>query len=418
MKRILMISELFYPTNRIGAIRPSKICKFLIEKGYYVDVITAYPSDGIYNSEHCKVYPINKALSNNNAPAKSVQLVKSNGKFMNYLRYLKRNFSSYCSSRKYAKKAIALFENGTLNAENYDACFTTYGPVSSVLIGLELKCKYHIKNWICDFRDPMITKMRSVFLFPIYNNLQNKACKYADKIIAVSDGYLKRICNGRYAEKSYMIPNGYDPSDIPDMPSAKTDGILHFVYAGALYEGRRKITPLFRALRELADEGKIDIEKICFDYAGSDFLFLNEQAKSCNMSEILKNHGVLARAECLDLQNSAGFLVLCTWNNRGEEGVFPGKFLEYMLFNKPIIALVDGNLANSEVARVMREGEFGIACETAGGEKDYAELKSYIQKQYQLFSAEKAIEFAPEKEVLNRYNYDYIMRQIEELIYE
>ena len=418
MKRILVISELFYPTNRIGALRPSKICKFLIEKGYYVDVITAYPSEGIYHSEHCKVYPINKTLSNDNISAESVQHVKSNGRLINYLRYLKRNLSSYRSSRKYAKKAIALFENGTLNTENYGACFTTYGPVSSVLIGLELKRKYNIKNWICDFRDPMITKMRSVFLFPIYKNLQNKACKYADKIIAVSDGYLKRICNGRYADKSYMIPNGYDPSDMPDILSERTDGLLHFTYVGALYEGKRKITPLFHALRELADEGKIAVEKICFDYAGSDFMFLNEQAKSYNMPDILKNHGKLSRADCLALQKAADFLVLCTWNNRGEEGVFPGKFLEYMLFNKPIIALVDGNLANSEVARVMREGEFGIACETAGGEKDYAELKSYIQKQYQLFSVEKAIEFAPEKEVLNRYNYDNIMRQIEELIYE
>lgn len=418
MKRILIISELFYPTNRIGALRPSKICKFLIERGYNVDVITAYPSEGIYHSEHGKVYPINKTLSNDNISAESVQHVKSNGRLINYLRYLKRNLSSYRSSRKYAKKAIALFENGTLNTENYGACFTTYGPVSSVLIGLELKRKYNIKNWICDFRDPMITKMRSVFLFPIYKNLQNKACKYADKIIAVSDGYLKRICNGRYADKSYMIPNGYDPSDMPDILSERTDGLLHFTYVGALYEGKRKITPLFRALRELADEGKIAVEKICFDYAGSDFMFLNEQAKSYNMPDILKNHGKLSRADCLALQKAADFLVLCTWNNRGEEGVFPGKFLEYMLFNKPIIALVDGNVSNSEVACVMREGKFGIACEAAGGEKDYSALKAYIENQYSLFEQNKSLDFAPSQKVLNRYNYENIIRRIEELIYE
>lgn len=416
MKRILVISELFYPTNRIGALRPSKICKFLIEKGYYVDVITAYPSEGIYHSEHCKVYPINKTLSNDNISAESVQHVKSNGRLINYLRYLKRNLSSYRSSRKYAEKAIALFENGTLNTENYGACFTTYGPVSSVLIGLELKRKYNIKNWICDFRDPMITKMRSVFLFPIYKNLQNKACKYADKIIAVSDGYLKRICNGRYADKSYMIPNGYDPSDMPDILSERTDGLLHFTYVGALYEGKRKITPLFRALRELADEGKINIEKICFDYAGSDFMFLNEQAKSYNMPDILKNHGKLSRADCLALQKVADFLVLCTWNNRGEEGVFPGKFLEYMLFNKPIIALVDGNLANSEVAQVIREGSLGIAYEQANGEADFKALKDYIKNAYHSFFKNGRADFEPSVEVAERYNWDRLILKIEEIL--
>lgn len=415
MKRILIISELFYPKNAIGALRPTKIRKYLTEKGYTVDVITKSfaEKDRIENGQ---IWRINAVADTSGGVAAALH--SSDKGLLKELKHAKRTLISIKSSKCYCHDIMRFINTHPVPISEYDAVFTTFGPVSSILIGLALKMRYPKIKWLCDFRDPMVVEEVSVFLKPYMRALQNRACRAADKIIAVSDGYLKRICNGRYADKSYMIPNGYDPSDIPDMPSAKTDGILHFVYAGALYEGKRKITPLFRALRELSDEGKIDIEKICFDYAGKDFRFLCEQAKIYNLNGIVKSYGMLSRAECLELQNLADFLVLCTWNDRGEEGVFPGKFLEYMLFNKPIIALVNGNLANSEVACVMREGKFGIACEAAVGEKDYTELKSYIQKQYQLFSAEKTLEFAPEKEVLNRYNYENIIRQIEELIYE
>lgn len=415
MKRILIISELFYPKNAIGALRPTKIRKYLTEKGCTVDVITKSFSekDSFENGRIWRIDAVADTESSVTAAPHSPDkgLIKE-------LKRAKRTLISIKSSKHYCRDVMRFIDTHPVPISEYDAVFTTFGPVSSVLIGLELKKRYPKIKWLCDFRDPMVVEEVSVFLKPYMRALQNRACRAADKIIAVSDGYLKRICNGRYSDKSYMIPNGYDPSDIPDMPSAKTDGVLHFAYVGTLYEGKRKITPLFRALRELADEGKLELQKLCFDYAGRDFHFLCEQARYYNLNCILKDHGMLKRAECLDLQSSADFLILCTWNNRGEEGVFPGKFLEYMLFNKPIIALVDGNRANSEVACVMREGNFGTACELLGGEKDYSALKAYIEKQYRLFEEHRSLEFAPSQKVLDRYNYENIIRRIEELINE
>ncbi|MEH7255748.1 hypothetical protein V7111_26940, partial [Neobacillus niacini] len=41
MKKILIVSYLFAPENAIGAIRPTKIAKFLSEKAYDITVITS-----------------------------------------------------------------------------------------------------------------------------------------------------------------------------------------------------------------------------------------------------------------------------------------------------------------------------------------------------------------------------------------
>lgn len=416
MKRILVISELFYPTNRIGALRPSKICKFLIEKGYDVDIITAYPAQGIYESKNSKVYSIYKTTFSPNISIQETRWKKINNNFVNQLRYFKRTFFFYLKEKKYTRKVFKLFKNEILNIENYDACFTTYGPISSVLIGLKLKKRYHIKNWICDFRDPIAGKMCSMFMYPFYKHLQNQSCKYADKIVAVSNGYLQRICKDKYQKKAYMIPNGYDVSDknYSFVQYRKNKFVL--TYVGTLYEGKRDVSPIFRAISELNFDGSIDINNVSFVYAGTDFASLLAQAEKYSMQNILENKGSLSREACLKIQYESTILVLSTWNERGEEGVFPGKFLEYMLIGKPIISLTCGNLSNSEVTSVMQEGNFGVAYESANDEKDFSALKNYIKKSYDLFLRTGNIPFEPKQEVLERYSYTTIMKRIEELL--
>ena len=38
--KLLIISPLFAPNNRIGALRPTKIAGLLADKGYEIDVVT------------------------------------------------------------------------------------------------------------------------------------------------------------------------------------------------------------------------------------------------------------------------------------------------------------------------------------------------------------------------------------------
>ncbi len=416
MKRILIISELFYPTNCIGALRPTKICKFLIDKGYNIDVITEYPSAGIYNSKNCKVYSLKPASPNIQTDNQAVRHVNLSGEFWDQLRYFERSIKSYCAEKKYSKKAIALFEKGILNADDYDACFTTFGPISSVLIGLRLKRKYHIKNWICDFRDPIVVKRSSIFIRPFHRYLQNTACRYADKIVAVSNGYVHRICGNKYLDKSYMIPNGYDISDADTNYQKRKNSKLTLTYVGALYEGKRDITPVFKVISDLCLSGEFDKSNIEFVYAGSDYAALVTQAKKYDMEQILKNCGKLSRNNCLQLQYDSDILILSTWNERGEEGVFPGKFLEYMLIGRPIISLTCGKIPNGEVTAVMREGNFGAAYESANDKEDFEALKRYIKRSYDEWLNTGNITFKPIQAVLDRYNYDNIMERLEEII--
>lgn len=420
MRKILIISYLFAPNNDIGAVRPSKIAGLLAHRGHTVDVISygmkgndSFPlPDNIHehymmsNQQFC--IPC-KSISEKSRRKRSNTLVQSVKQHYRTSLLLKngKQFVDYC------KKLY----KGKLVEQQYDILITSFGPPASLQCGLFIKkLSPHIK-WLCDFRDPIVTEDSPLLYLPYYKHLQSKACRVADHIVAVSNGYLRRICGNKYMSKRHMIPNGYDTADIAISESCipPTD-LLHITYVGALYEGKRKITPLFRALRELANEGKVDLNKICFDYAGGDGAFLCAQADEFGFGSIVHDHGVLPRNECLKLQFSSHLLVLSTWNNRGEEGVFPGKFLEYMLIGKPIISITDGNLPNSEVTSVMREGRLGVAYETARANEDFSQLKQYVYACYTEWAQKGSITFEPVQEVLDRYNYDHIIKQIEGLI--
>lgn len=416
MKKVLIISELFFPSNQIGAIRPTKIAKKLHNLGYAVDVLTRY---GVENSSDiCDNLFSFDTLKCDTASTSATR--KDHGKFYNKLYGLVYPFRTLLKAKNMQKKFMkALSENNELGETKYDAVISSFGPLSSLLCGLYYKRSHPETKWICDFRDPVIVKYIPKIWRPIFRRFEVKACNSADAIVAVSNGYLERICRGKYAEKAFMIPNGYDIDDsIFDKTTKISDGRMKIAYVGSLYGGDRDLSPLFRVIYELIQEGSIDKENVCVSYAGNEYSVVHAQATKCAVEEILENHGMLSREECLKLQFDSQLLVLSTWNDEDEYGVFPGKFLEYMLINKPIISITNGDLPYSEVTQVMREGNFGIAYEASCDQVDYVSLKEYIDKCYKEWMQNGNISHIPVKEVMERYDYRNIIQRIGDLIYE
>ena len=173
---------------------------------------------------------------------------------------------------------------------------------------------------------------------------------------------------------------------------------------------------LFKAISELCGDGEISLDKIRFNYAGAEFGTLKSQAQNYSVESILENHGSLSRGDCLTLQANSHFLLLLTFNTKSYTGVFPGIFLEYMLINRPVISLTSGDLAGGEVTEVLREGNLGIAYEEANDAIDYAALKIYIKEQYDRFINTGATEFSPKKSVVERYDWNNLIKKIEDLL--
>lgn len=422
MKKILIVSDFFFPSAEIGAVRPSKIAKRLTADGYRVDVFTRYPI-GKNADEYCtETFSFQKGSSLNVKQTEKVAEKTGVKKLLfekfNFLYKKLLKIKSAAQTNRRNKQMLEAFKAFVAkNPRDYDVIFTTFGPLGSLLCGLYYKKKFPDVRWICDFRDPAVVSQCGVFTKVTRRIKEQQSCKLADEIVTVSNGYLKRICGDKYTEKRHMIPNGYDCADMV-YSSEKTanPGRLDLVYVGAFYGFMRDLRPVFRAVKELIDEGIADKDKIRINYAGSDSRMFMEQAKASGVQDIIVTHGVLAREECLKLQFGSDMLLLSTWNTEKECGVFPGKLLEYMLIGKPIVTTVTGDVPDSEVAQVIREGNLGIVYEEANGREDFTKLKEYILTQYNQKMSGEGIEFTPDQSVLDRYNYDTIIGRIEALI--
>ena len=422
MKKVLIVSDFFFPSANIAAVRPSKIAKRLTADGYCVDVFTRYPI-GEGAGEYC-----NKCFSFQSGSALNVMKKEENVKRTGIKKILFEKFNflymsllkikSNLQTNRRNKQMLNAFKAFVAeNPQEYDAVFTTFGPVGSLLCGLYYKKKFPQVKWICDFRDPAVVSQCGPLKNFFRRLKEQKSCKLADEIVTVSNGYMKRICGDKYTEKRHMIPNGYDRADmVYSGEKAEASDKLSLAYVGIFYGFMRDLRPVFRAIKELEDDGLVDKTKICINYAGSDCQMLLEQAKETNTQDIVVSHGVLAREDCLKLQFGSDILLLSTWNTEKECGVFPGKLLEYMLIAKPIVTTVTGDVPDSEVAQVVREGNLGIVYEEVNGKEDFAKLKEYILTQYNYKVNGKELPFNPEQSVLDRYNYDTIIKRIEALI--
>lgn len=430
MKKILIISYLFPPENKIGALRAEKLSKYLSYDGVEVDILTKKDSEMFYTDalylnnviriSHSK-YFITKQNSNkaylkttkdNNASKNTSNIKEYRKYFPNFIKKNYRQFLTVLKSIDFYIQVKNYIKNNNELFSQYDSVLTTYGPVSNHLCGNYIKKHYNVK-WITDFRDPMTNQFNGQIFNAIYFLLQNKFCDNADFITTVSSGYLDRIVKRKNKIKSKVLPNGYDLSDKPKYINSVG---FSFSYVGSLYEGNRKLSPLFKAIRLLIDENIIDSKDFIFNYAGDDFHFLSEQAESEGLQNNLSNSGRLSREKCIELQSSSRYLVLSTWNFKDEIGVFPGKFLEYMLLRKPIIALVDGDHAESEVKKVMSKAKLGITYEEACRNQDFMALKNYVKKEYLRYKKGLQSEFSPDKNELDKYNYSNISKQFEKLL--
>lgn len=427
MKRILLISDLFYPNNIIGGLRPTKIAKALTARGWQVDVFTRYKVDPKELSENgiCShLYGVDE-IPQPEPPREPGFLgrIKKNIK-QNHpalFSHLKKitDYTFYRDTVRDADRMKAELQKRMQAPDfpKYDAVISTFGPLSSVVCGLFFKEAHPEVNWICDFRDPMVSKHLPHVFRKKFGLCQEEACRKADSIVAVSNGYLERICKGRYSEKSYMIPNGYDLHDFQSAEDVKksTDRFT-ISYVGALYGGDRDLTPMFRAVSELIQEGIMEPKHLNIAYAGDEADVFKAQAQKFRVQDLVSDHGILPRRECLKLQFSSHMLVLSTWNDKSDYGVFPGKLLEYMLIGAPILSLTCGTLPDGEVTNVVREGQFGIAYEQVHDSVDYPALKAYLKTAYQQWATQGAIDFHPVSAVLDRYNYENIITAIENLL--
>ena len=277
----------------------------------------------------------------------------------------------------WVKPSVAYLEKYILE-NNIDTIVTSGPPHSLHLIGLELKQKFDLK-WFADFRDPWTTigyhkSLRlSSFAAKKHKALEHQVLNTADTIIVTSKTTkieFQAITNKPIA----VITNGYDTENVEKQT---LDSKFSLAHIGSFLSERNPLI-LWESLVELINEipdFKLHLEVKLIGAVSQEVL---ETITQFGLDSYLNNLGYVSHAEAIAHQRKSQVLLLIEIDSEDTKSIIPGKLFEYMVSNRPIVAIGPNG---SDFAEIITETNTGVFF-------DYSEkmkLKSVILDFYNQF---------------------------------
>lgn len=437
--KILFVCTCFSPKNVIGSIRTSKFVKYLLRLNENLTIISPTINNYDIKDESLECYEFTKAK----------RITIDYSKLTKYLteKYLENKKSKVINNKT---KSNNLFIIGILkvrsilrfifakwrdwewkfkvirhiNKENekYDIVISSSPLTCTHYIAMYLKKNGIAKQWVADFRDPIIQEdAKGISLFWQRRD-QYPIAHYADIITIVTKHHADNFdCFAEDRTKVHFLPNGFDEDDLSKFDldnSTNANNRLIITYAGGLYGGKRDCSPLFKVIYDLIQEKLISKDDIIFKYAGYDFQILYEQANNFNLDTILKNQGILTREESIKLQHNSDCIVVATYCYKDGGGELTGKIFEPIMLNKKIILLVNGNGKNSEPAQFVKKINAGIVFEESNKIIDFLNLKQYILNICVEKKNKGHLTQTKYDEEVKKYTHKYIIDELIKLIHD
>ncbi|MFV0566956.1 MAG: glycosyltransferase family 4 protein [Flavobacteriaceae bacterium] len=302
---------------------------------------------------------------------------KKQGLIDRFLLYVRGNFFIPDARKSWVKPSVLLLSK-YIKEHNIETLITTGPPHSLHLIGLALKEQLNVK-WIADFRDPWTTigyhkqlKLTKTSQAK-HKALEKKVLHEADQIIVTSNTTkteFETITNKPIA----VITNGYDYEFVPPFT---LDSKFSMAHIGTLLS-KRNPEILWQVLSDIIGENDSFAQDFQLNLVGLVSEDVLKSIKIHNLSNYTNNIGYVSHNESVVFQKKSRILLLIEIDSEDTKCIIPGKFFEYMVSGRPIIAI--GPKA-WDVEAILTETNTG-KCFTYA---DYDELKTTILQHYQAY---------------------------------
>nr|WP_222941004.1 glycosyltransferase family 4 protein [Flavobacterium macrobrachii] len=273
-------------------------------------------------------------------------------------------------SVKYLKKYIE---------ENQIDTIVTSGPPHSLhLIGLQLKKELNVK-WFADFRDPWTTigyhkalKLSSS-AEKKHKALEKEVLTTADTIIVTSKT-TKNEFQAITSKPIEVITNGYDVEKVSKQPLDEKFTLAHI--GSFLSERNPRI--LWKALKELTKENPDFRRDFQLKLIGAVSQEVLDTISEFRLNDFVLNLGYVSHQEAVEHQRKSQVLLLIEINSEETKSIIPGKLFEYMVSERPIIALGPEGSDFAEIITSTNTGVFFLYDELEP-------LKELLLKYYNLY---------------------------------
>ncbi|WP_166926019.1 glycosyltransferase family 4 protein [Flavobacterium poyangense] len=256
----------------------------------------------------------------------------------------------------WVKPSVSYLEK-YIKENNIDTIVTSGPPHSLHLIGLELKEKLNVK-WFADFRDPWTTigyhkALRlSAYAAKKHKKLEHKVLNSADTIIVTSKT-TKTEFQAITNKPISVITNGYD---IENVEKQTLDTKFTLAHIGSFLSDRNPRF-LWESLTELLEEVPDFKSHLELKLIGAVSQEVLDAIKEFNLGAYLNLLGYVSHNEAIAHQKKSQVLLLIEINSEDTRSIIPGKLFEYMVSNRPIIAI---GPQGSDFSDIIKETNTGV----------------------------------------------------------
>jgi glycosyltransferase involved in cell wall biosynthesis len=277
----------------------------------------------------------------------------------------------------WAKPSVAYLEK-YIRENEIDMIVTSGPPHSLHLIGLELKQKLNLK-WLADFRDPWTTigyhkSLRlSNYAAKRHKQLEYQVLNSADTIIVTSKT-TKLEFQAITSKPIAVITNGFD---VEKVEKQTLDIKFSLAHIGSFLSERNPLI-LWESLVELLQEIPDFKSHLEIKLMGAVSQEVLETISQFGLNSYLNNLGYVSHAVAVEHQRKSQVLLLIEINSEDTKSIIPGKLFEYMVSERPIVAI---GPKDSDFAEIITNTNTGVFFDYS----EKARLKQTILDYYTQF---------------------------------
>lgn len=426
-KRVLLIAYYYYQKESPASKRTKGLCQYLSEYGWDVTLLTGQPSNVQLSSEdivhvkersniiRTKALQLSKQHSLNvchnnesNNSKKSIfvaKLCKLGIKILNIrivgdllyrILFHPYPYEGYGWFRPAVKAGKQV-----LSEKKYDAIISTQSPIAAHCIAHELKVEFDIP-WIADYRDlwsqwDLSQRGCSVSRREKNYHFECELIEVADVLTVVSEPWASELEKQHKDKPVYVIPNGYDPRILNLGTKPKLDSKFSILHSGEIYGRKRSPEYLFRAVRELINEGVINIQDLSLDFYGPEERGFENDVKKYSLEGCVHLHGIASHQHILEYQRKAQVLLLLTSDNAIDVGCYPAKVFEYLAARRPILSY--GYSKDCVISNLLQETSAGCHLLT------YSAIKKQIAVWYDEWRETGVVGYDGDMMVIEQYSH-------------
>jgi len=375
MKKVLIITYYFPPAGGPGVQRWLKFVKYLPDFGIqpvvYVPENPTYPivdealvseiSDKaiVIKTKIREPYQLASVFSKNKTKKISSGIIpnkKKQSTLEKLFLWIRGNLFIPDARVLWVKPSVKFLEKYI--SENSIETIITSGPPHSLhLIGLKLKAKLNI-NWIADFRDPWTTigyhqSLRlSASAAKKHKQMESEVLHSADTILVTSKT-TKAEFEALTSKPIEVITNGYDDEKII---KPALDVKFSMAHIGSFLSNRNpKI--LWQSLQELVNENESFAADFELKLIGAVSREILDTIAEFKLDKYVNNLGYVSHKEAIEHQRKSQVLLLIEIDSEETKSIIPGKLFEYMVSERPIVAI---GPKGSDFAEIITNTNTGV----------------------------------------------------------